>query len=91
MSSFLPFVVVAILLAVLTDVHAQNEDFAFEVSGGDFQLEFDERIRGGGGGNAKALWGNEEIPAYVGKAFHLAVPKDAFPKDVKSYEVTLTM
>lgn len=78
MSSFLAL---AALLAVLVAAAAQvpsDEDFGFDVSD-DFEVEID--------GSFRKLWNNKEVTAYAGKVFHLIIPKDAFGRDVESYEV----
>nr|XP_023019898.1 dystroglycan-like [Leptinotarsa decemlineata]XP_023019899.1 dystroglycan-like [Leptinotarsa decemlineata] len=66
---------IAILLAPI--VVADNEDFAFDVAD-DLQVEFE--------GGRLLKWSERELTAYVGRAFHLIVPKEAFEGNVKYFE-----
>ncbi|CAH1112390.1 unnamed protein product [Psylliodes chrysocephalus] len=75
--------VVVLLLTATTllapSIVADNEeDFAFEVAE-DLEVEFD--------GDRLVKWNERDLIAYVGRAFHLAIPKDSF-KGVKSFEAT---
>ncbi|KAF5280285.1 hypothetical protein FQR65_LT03094 [Abscondita terminalis] len=57
---------------------ALDEDFGFDVSD-DIEVEFPAEI-------PKKLRGITDINAFVGRVFHLAIPKDSFGDTVKSYE-----
>ncbi|KAF5283842.1 hypothetical protein FQA39_LY04662 [Lamprigera yunnana] len=57
---------------------ALDEDFGFDVSD-DLEVEFPAET-------PKKLRGITDINAFVGRVFHLAIPKDTFGDTVKSYE-----
>lgn len=70
----------AVALLAVTAVAQQNgggggNDFAFDVAD-DVEVEM-----------ASPFPTKREITAVIGKVLHIAVPKDVFGKDIRSYEV----
>jgi len=63
---------------------ALDDDFGFDVSE-DFEIEFEAS-------NRKTLWngGDKQIKAYVGKTFHLLIPKGTLGDNIHRYEAKLS-
>ncbi|XP_072379675.1 uncharacterized protein [Diabrotica undecimpunctata] len=74
---------VALLLATATfllpsTIADNEEDFAFDVTE-DLEIESE--------GDKLVKWNEKDLVAYVGRTFHLVVPKESFKGVVKSFEV----
>uniref|UniRef100_A0A6P7FWH0 Dystroglycan 1 n=1 Tax=Diabrotica virgifera virgifera TaxID=50390 RepID=A0A6P7FWH0_DIAVI len=74
---------VVLLLATATfllpsTIADNEEDFAFDVTE-DLEIEFE--------GDKLVKWNEKDLVAYVGRTFHLVVPKESFKGVVKSFEV----
>ncbi|KAG5886508.1 hypothetical protein JTB14_014691 [Gonioctena quinquepunctata] len=73
---FVALLLVAAIQAPST-VADNEEDFAFDVAD-DLEVEFE--------GGRLLKWSERELTAYVGRAFHLVVPREAFEGNVKNFE-----
>lgn len=67
------------MLVVVNVCSGIDDDLAFDVSE-DIEVELSS-------GNLKSTWGLPDTVAYVGRVFHLTIPKDGTEGETKSYEV----